>query len=519
MRKEYGIKFSIFPLIILLLMSIAKQATAADWLYTMRPGDTIWTLCRQYTKEPNCWQKLGPLNNIGRDRAIAPGTRIRIPASWLKVPAASATITHVKGEVMHQGADGSESPATKGGKLTIGSTLVTDDGSASVEFADGSSLILESNSHLELDSLSSFELNGMVDSTLRLNRGTIKTRVVKREPKSLFRTITPSAIAAVRGTEYRVSVSPEISASQEGSNQTPAGQTVKTEHEATTKQTTRVEVYTGLVDVGAEKVTYPVPAAFGLLAKQGEPPQAPVKLLNAPVFAPFETQQTRAFDPVSKAVAPIIIRWQNLSNATGYQLNVLAAHALQSDPENSKGSNAENSQTSEQLIKSYRSSDNELNLSALSVGCYQLSLRAIDTLGLHGMAANKRLCLNQQISAPLAVIAPTPLSDKSASDKQPATEQTVKINWDKVGDAINYRIQVANDAGFQKIVSSIETSELSHVVAQQSTPLFVRVQALGALGNHSNFSQTSTVQAKEIEEEQSYWLALVPIGLFLLALL
>lgn len=519
MRKEYGFKFSIFPLIFLLLMAVAKQATASDWLYTMRPGDTIWTLCQQYTKEPNCWQKLGPLNNIDRDRAIAPGTRIRIPANWLKVPAASAIISYVQGEVIHQRADGSKATASKGGKLTIGSALVTNDGSASIEFADGSSLVLESNSHLELDSLSSFELNGMVDSTLRLNRGTIKTRVIKREPKSLFRTITPSAIAAVRGTEYRVSVSPEINANQAADNQTPSAQTVKTEHEVTAKQTTRVEVYTGLVDVGAEKVTYPVPAAFGLLAKQGEPPQAPVKLLNAPVFDAFKTQQTRAFDTLSKAIAAINIRWQALPNASGYQLNVLAAHTLQNEQDNSQGSAGESAQKSEQLIKSYRSSDNELNLNELPVGCYQLSLRAIDTLGLHGMAANKRLCLNQQIATPLLAIVPLQQSDKPIDDKQPDSEQTIKLNWDKVSDATNYRIQVASDADFGNIVSSIETSALTHVVAQQSTPLFVRVQALGALGNHSNFSQTTTVQPKEIKEEKSYWSALLPIGLFLLALL
>jgi hypothetical protein len=118
----------------------------------------------------------------------------------------------------------------------------------------------------------------------------------------------------------------------------------------------------------------------------------------------------------------------------------------------------------------------------------------------------------------LCIESSTP-SSVPIDDKQSDGEQTIKLNWDKVSDATNYRIQVASDADFGNIVSSKETSALTHVVAQQSSPLFVRVQALGALGNHSHFSQTTTVQPKEIKEEKSYWSALLPIGLFLLALL
>lgn len=353
-----------FFLFFLVLVSILQPVNAADWQYTMRPGDTLWSVCKEYTKEPGCWQKLGPLNNIGRDRAIPPGTRIRIPASWLKVPAATATIVFVQGDVSFQRPDETKMPATEGIELTIGSKLITGNGSVSLSFADGSSMLLEPNSQLELDTLSNFELNGMVDSTVRLNRGTVKTRVIKREPRSHFRTITPSALAAVRGTEYRVNV---VSNEQQ-------------------KQNTLVEVYEGLVDVGADKVTFPVPATFGIVAKQGETLQEPVKLLDKPELIGFQEQQIILIDDTGKLLSSPTIEWQEKSLAAGYQLNILA--------------DQQGNAKTEKLITSYRTQANTVTIKDLAQGCYQLSLRAIDKLGLHGLATQKRLCLTQQIAVP-----------------------------------------------------------------------------------------------------------------------
>ena len=364
MVSNQGKTFSGFFLFLLLLTSVLQSVNAADWQYTIRPGDTLWSLCTEYTKEPGCWQKLGPLNNIDRDRAIPPGTRIRIPANWLKAPPASVTIAFVQGDVSYQLLGDEMLSASEGIRLTIGAKLITGNGSVSLTFADGSSMILEPNSQLELDTLSNFELNGMVDSTVRLNQGTVKTRVIKREPRSHFRTITPSALAAVRGTEYRVNV-------------------VSSEHQ---KTTTLVEVYQGLVDVGADKVTFPVPASFGIVAKQGETLQKPVKLLNEPVLVGFEEQQIILIDGTGKHLSSPSIQWQEEPLSSGFQLNIFA-----DQQPNAK---------TEKLIKSYRTKANTITIKDLAQGCYQLSLRAIDKLGLHGLATQKRLCLIQQLALP-----------------------------------------------------------------------------------------------------------------------
>lgn len=351
---------------ILFLVSflLVQPSSAADWQYTMRPGDTLWTLCEHYSKEPGCWQKLGPLNNIDRDRQIPPGTRIRIPVDWLKVPAASVNIVFTQGDVRYQLPGEEEQAALIGVKLTMGAILKTGEGSVSLLFADGSSMVLEPYSHLELDTLSNFELNGMVDSTVRLNQGTVKTRVIKREPRSHFRTITPSAVAAVRGTEYRVNAVPNKPEKKQSAS-------------------TRVEVYRGLVDVSADDVMYPVPASFGIVAKQGEVLQAPVKLLEKPIFINFDAQQTKVLDATGAIVASAFFEWQSVPQASEYQLSILASQ--------------QGKEHTEKLLKRYRLESTDVTLNELEAGCYQVSLRAVDSLGLEGLAAQQPFCLTQQV--------------------------------------------------------------------------------------------------------------------------
>jgi len=495
MVKRPNSQFTTLLFSLLLLILWAKPANASDWLYSIRPGDTLWSVCQQYTKEPGCWQKLGPLNNINQNRKIPPGTRIKIPASWLKVPAASATIVFTQGEVSYQHYGEEAADAKKGIKLPIGSQLTTGKGTATIVFADGSSMVLESGSHLELDTLSNFELNGMVDSTVRLKRGTVKTRVIKREPRSQFRTITPSVVASVRGTEYRVNIVSEKS--------NPKTNSESTDKVISNKESTLIEVYEGLVDVGAENTTYPVPASFGIITQQGQAPQPPVALLGKPLFLPFNEQQTLvsidSSDPISPTIKhmPIIISWQAMDTVTHYQLNILT--------------DLNKNEPAEQLVQEHRVDENQVSLMSLALGCYQLSLRAIDTHGLHGLAARKRLCLVEQLNKPVFK-APSIVN---------GNEKQAVITWLEVNDALTYRVEVSENSDFSTLSQSIEISDTTYPIAHESE-LFIRVQALGNNARHSKFSEPFHWKPqKEIETvtETEYWPVYVQIGLFLLALL
>ena len=470
----------LFALVLLILWT--KPANAADWLYSIKPGDTLWSICEQYAKEPNCWQKLGPFNQIDQNRQIPPGTRIRMPAAWLKVPAASATIVFAQGDVKYQHFGEAEAVAKIGIKLPIGSQLTTGKGTVTIIFADGSSMVLEPHSQLELDTLSHFELNGMVDSSVRLKRGTVKTRVIKREPRSQFRTITPSAVASVRGTEYRVNIA-----------------TADTEHNL--KEATLVEVYDGLVEVGAERKNFPVPASFGIVTKKGQAPQAPVRLLGKPQFLAFEKAQTLV--PITSSSlrsleakhAPITIAWQTIDSALSYQLNILKSQT--------KG------QSTDQLLQAHPVTANKVELTNLTPGCYQLSLRAVDQLGLHGLAANKSLCLSQQL--------PAPTIELKNVENQPSEQ--VNITWNAINKALAYRVEASRDVNFSTLVHSAKTPD-TNLQLHHPSELFIRVQALDVNGAPSNYSQVVHWQPPEEKVETlEHWPVYVQIGLFLLGLL
>lgn len=492
-------------LMLLGFLQISSTPTlASDWLYSMKPGDTLWTVCQQYAKEPGCWQKLGPLNKINRNRAIPPGTRIRIPASWLKVPPASATIVFYQGDARYQLLGETESPASKGVKLPVGAKLITGKGTLTLAFADGSSMVLEANSQLELDALSSFELNGMVDSTVRLKQGTVKTRVIKREPRSQFRTLTPSAVASVRGTEYRVNVVPadNLAATDNvvTSNNIAQPTEAKPNDASQSEQhTTLVEVYQGLVDVGADSTHFPVPASFGIVAKKGEALEAPVRLLEQPVYldSPMEHQLITEFSTGAErpdfTSSPLSIEWHAMEKAAGFQLNIL--------------NEQDDAEQLESLIQSYRVNDTKVNISDLALGCYQLSLRAIDKLGLHGMAAKKPLCLTRKLATP--ALQQTKIDDSKGNH--------LKLHWNEVSQASHYQVEVSEMADFSSLLQQAETHQPSYQIAHEKA-LFVRVQAIGQDGLRSEYSPVWEWHP-EVKKEQPYWPIFVQIGIFILAIL
>ena len=456
-----------------ILFSHSPATYGADWPYTFRAGDTLWDVCKQYTSSPTCWQELGPLNQIDADRRIPPGTRIRIPADWLKVPPATADLAFVRGEVTLILPGETGQPAQQGTKLPIGAKLNTGEGSATILFADGSSITLAPQSELVLDTLSNFERNGMVDSTVRLNRGVIKTRVIKREPRSQFQTITPSAVASVRGTEYRVNITPPMS---DGSEQ---------------KEATLVEVYEGLVEVGAEQKNVPVPAEFGTVTKRGEAPSPPVKLLPAPVFLPLAAVHYLHVDDQQRPVDTVPVSWQPVTDAQAYQLNVFTRPSQQG--------------AAEEWIQDKRTANTTTELGGLPLGCYVLQLRAIDQLGLHGVGNRQDICLEKQLPPPQLI---TP-------DIASPADEAVTLSWSPVTGATRYEVEIAEHADFSSSLAHQHTSD-TQIALAPDTAVWVRVFAVNGNGQRSASSATFSWQPPPPEETD--WTFLIPIGLYLIGL-
>jgi hypothetical protein len=438
-------------LIIVALCAGSSSTQAADWLYSVRPGDTLWDLCEKYTTKPDCWLNLGKVNNVEFPRRLPPGYLIKIPVSWLKEQPLPVSVSYVQGQAYVTHPDEQTSrPIAIGDKLLIGSTIRTDDGSMTLTFGGGAQMLLENNSELVLDTMSSFEGQGYVDSRMRLNRGSIKTRVPLTKPRSRFSISTPAAVAAVRGTEFRVSY---ITAD----NKENTSDTISSGKQSTM----RSEVFSGLVAVSAQSSEKDVPAGFGMVAAEGETLKQPIQLLAAPSFTMPE-----------QLMHPARLQWTTLADATGYYLEIL------------------NDNNNEELIYSTTQTPSSYLATVLEQGCYRARVRGIDEMQLQGIGVESKFC----ITPPIA----TPDSDSFTVVTLP--EHTIALSWDAISGANKYQVETSVNEQFTSGIISIITIDPSTTIntyGQES--LYIRVQAIGPQDQKSAFSDAKIWAANHMD--------------------
>jgi hypothetical protein len=194
--------------LLLVLLATAGAASAQEWRYRARPGDTLWDLAAKYVRKDVPWQKLQAHNAVRDPYHLPPGSLLRFPVAWLKRQPAKARVLGVYGEVTAQtaGAAGKAFAVTTGMQLGIGTRLHTARGAnLTLQFVDGSRLLLQGDSELVLDKLSAYGATGMTDTRLRLPRGRTTNAVRRRRgPASRFIIETPGTMSSVRGTQFRI---------------------------------------------------------------------------------------------------------------------------------------------------------------------------------------------------------------------------------------------------------------------------------------------------------------------------
>ena len=137
------VRFTATLFLLLLSLSFSSLVAAEEeyWEYTFRPGDSMWSIAKQYTTTVNNWDELRKLNSAqhGPDLEIRPGTRILIPVSMLKLQPEPAVVIAVKGNVSLLRANGDKTEVTNGTKLYSGDQIQTSDQqSLRMQFADKS---------------------------------------------------------------------------------------------------------------------------------------------------------------------------------------------------------------------------------------------------------------------------------------------------------------------------------------------------------------------------------------------
>jgi hypothetical protein len=270
---------------LLLALLAAPDGRAADWLYTVRPGDSLWSIADRHLLSRRHWLALGRHNGLAEPDALAPGMLLKIPVAWLRVRPAPAELVAVTGAVELLPEDDGGRPARAGDRLLGGETLVASaEGSATVRLADGSELEIGPGSQVTFDRLSAFGRGGMIDTRVRLASGRLRAAVARGSGGLAVE--TPVASAAVRGTAFRV---------------------------GTTGTVTTTEGLEGTVEVEARGVTRRLVPGTGTLAREGEPPAPPRPLLAAP----------RPTGALRAETVPQRVRLEPLAGASAYRVEVL----------------------------------------------------------------------------------------------------------------------------------------------------------------------------------------------------
>lgn len=400
------------------LVLVSGLSYAKDWVYTVKPGDTLWDLCLNYTTHKNCWLEVGAYNGVGYPPSLAPGTRIRFPVPWLKAQPAPAAITFVAGNVQVIQPSGEKKQALVNDVLAMGSAVVVaEQATATLQFADGATLILESNSHIEMNLLTQHQHTGMVNTQLNLLSGAAKSRVPKRQPRSNFSVSTPSAIAAVRGTDFRISASEGIM---------------------------RGEVFEGLVNIAKEKntvsankktsaLTYnsiDLAKNYGVFVKKGEPLTKPIKLLGPVAGLTNETHVS----------LPYTLTWQPLAKAVNYKIELLAQNKT------------------EEVFVSHYQKETQWRLPIDQNQCFTVRISAIDQFDLQGMPATRDMCASQPLSA-----------------VQKLTLNKRLLNWQPLVGAKSYRIEASANESFESPEVIAQTTQTFYELNREFEGRYLRV--------------------------------------------
>lgn len=333
-------------LAIFFILTLSSKLIAAEWSYTVRPGDSLWVICEEYSNRDGCWKHLASYNNITAD-VLRVGQRIKMPVSWLKRAPIALQVLYVNGDVSVRGrVKGVLRPLQVNEALPVGSVIYTREGSTTLRFMDGSVLVMHQDSHLVIDAVSAIRQTKAANIEMRLPSGEIEVAVPVQQPRTRMQISTPSSVAAVRGTQFRLDVDSEA-------------------------EQTKNEVLHGAVNLSSEQGSVDLVKGYGSIAAEGSPPMDPVRLPPPPHW-------NMACDD------PGVVEWQTAEPALQYRVVVL-----------------EQDRSVDKVVKRYLTSDSSLLLNDLDQGCYRLKINSVDRFGFNGIESERGFCLNDSLDEPV----------------------------------------------------------------------------------------------------------------------
>lgn len=184
-----------------------------DLIYIVKPNDTLIQLARLYLQSASGAETIQTLNQIDNPNRLPIGFELRLPRHLLKYKPAIAQVTSANCELNSTPRDGSkliqvDSTVTEGNTVDVPAGCAVD-----LRLGDGTLIRLPSGSSVKITRLRHNALEKSPEILFDLTKGRIDLNVQKPRSKDTpFEVRTPISVMGVRGTEFRVGVTPENTA-------------------------------------------------------------------------------------------------------------------------------------------------------------------------------------------------------------------------------------------------------------------------------------------------------------------
>ncbi len=373
---------------------LATHTTAAEWVYTLRPGESFPQALKGLLAPAYTSQQLAAYNHLKSPARLAAGDSLKIPVTWLAHQPEPATVVGItgQGQIQHFGTTRRE-PLRPRQLLRVGDQVFIQQGNATIRLADKSVIRLDTATHMVFNRLTRLGRTGMVDTLLRLERGKLSTEVTPLVGQGArFEIQTPSAIAAVRGTAFSL--------------QTQPGET-------------RLQVTKGRVAFGPQGKTRQIPAGYSAtVLTRGAGSLEIRKLPPAPQTSALAASINRL---------PAKLSWTD----DGAQLHQVDIY------DKSTGHRVISEQTSSQ----------EYSLDYLDNGSYDVRVTALSSRGVAGMPSDQSIDINLQASAATDL---NPGKDTRLDNDMP------EFRWQFQGNNEVGRIEIAETDKFADVIATSE---------------------------------------------------------------
>ena len=171
--------------------------------YAVRKGDNLYNLARFYMLRLDDYRIVQKLSRVRNPYALRIGKTLTIPRSVLRSDRLAAKVIAFRGSATVDG-----KAVALGALISEGAHIRTGANAyMSIGLADGSTVTLPSQSQVRVERLRRIHLTNELDRLFTLEDGRTQTQVTPRtNGRDRFEMRTPISVAAVRGTDFRVSL-------------------------------------------------------------------------------------------------------------------------------------------------------------------------------------------------------------------------------------------------------------------------------------------------------------------------